>query len=103
MATYRIGCGGAVLKDVGLKVGQLVCSTLGRDKGKIYLVIGTTDANRVLVADGKVRTFKNPKKKNIKHLQQVAPTSEEIAKQINEKQINDSDIDKLIAEHKDEL
>lgn len=90
------------MKDVGFKVGQLVCSTLGRDKGKVYLVIGATDSNRLLVADGKVRELKNPKKKNIKHLQRVSATSEEIAKKITEKQINDSDIEKFIAEYSNE-
>ncbi|MEG6616917.1 KOW domain-containing RNA-binding protein [Peptococcaceae bacterium 1198_IL3148] len=86
-----------MLKGVDLQVGQLVCSTLGRDKGKVYLVIGLTDVNRVLVADGKVRRIENPKKKNIKHLQRIAATSEEIVNKISNQQISDSDIVKLIA------
>ncbi|MBM7853848.1 ribosomal protein L14E/L6E/L27E [Desulfohalotomaculum tongense] len=59
------------IKDVDFKVGQLVCSTAGRDKGKLYLVIGSAEDNRVWVADGSVRRVENPKKKNIKHLRKL--------------------------------
>ncbi|MBO8136863.1 MAG: RNA-binding protein [Desulfotomaculum sp.] len=59
------------MPDDSLKVGQLVSSKAGRDKGKIYVVIGTAEENRVWVADGRTRTVDKPKKKNVKHLQKI--------------------------------
>ncbi|HHY10122.1 MAG TPA: RNA-binding protein [Firmicutes bacterium] len=51
-----------------LKVGQLVTSKMGRDSGRMYMVIGFYDASHVQVADGLVRKISRPKKKNIRHL-----------------------------------
>jgi ribosomal protein L14E/L6E/L27E len=47
--------------------GILVRSKQGRDKDKIYLVIDVK-GDRVYLADGKGRTTKKPKAKNIKHI-----------------------------------
>lgn len=48
--------------------GQLVTSKMGRDSGRMYVVIGFCEGGRVQVADGLVRTITRPKKKNVKHL-----------------------------------
>jgi len=53
----------------GLQPGQVVCSTAGRDKGRLYVVVGILDSRYVTVADGELRKVENPKKKNIRHLQ----------------------------------
>ncbi len=50
------------------KIGQIVQSKSGRDKGCWLLVIEIIDDKHVSVVDGKVRTLKKPKKKNIRHL-----------------------------------
>lgn len=47
--------------------GTVVCSRAGRDKGKFMVVIGQSGAV-LLVADGKERPLKRPKRKNPKHL-----------------------------------
>ena len=49
-------------------VGQIVSSKAGRDADRYYLVVGIVDSRTVLVADGDVRRFENPKRKNIRHL-----------------------------------
>ncbi len=49
------------------KVGQVVVSAAGHDKGEM-LVIAGFDKNRVLVCDGKQRKLERPKAKNPKHL-----------------------------------
>ncbi|HSW35077.1 MAG TPA: KOW domain-containing RNA-binding protein [Candidatus Limnocylindrales bacterium] len=54
---------------VELKSGQLVRSLMGRDKGKHYIVIQELAQGYVLLADGKVRTLAQPKRKNKIHLQ----------------------------------
>lgn len=50
---------------------DIVMSIAGRDKGNLYIVVGKTDKEKVLVADGKSKKVENPKKKNQKHLQLV--------------------------------
>ncbi|MGI6036228.1 MAG: RNA-binding protein [Limnochordia bacterium] len=58
-----------------VRPGQLVTSTAGRDRGKQYLVVGTSPDGTALVADGQGRGIDRPKRKNPKHLvvhQQVA-------------------------------
>jgi len=49
--------------------GQLVRSLAGRDKGELYLVIKVLGPRQVLLANGRDRTLKRLKKKNIAHLQ----------------------------------
>lgn len=53
-----------------VNVGDVVLSNSGRDKGKYFLVIDF-DGKNALVADGRTRKVKNPKRKNIKHLNTV--------------------------------
>lgn len=48
--------------------GQVVKSRAGRDKGRIFLVIGIIDKDNVFIVDGDLRKLDKPKKKKIKHL-----------------------------------
>ena len=54
-------------KRLEIEIGSIVESIKGHDKGKIFLVVGKENG-RVLIIDGKNKTFNNPKKKNEKHL-----------------------------------
>ncbi|MDD4262360.1 MAG: KOW domain-containing RNA-binding protein [Syntrophaceticus schinkii] len=56
------------LIDEQIKLGQLVCSKRGRDRGKYYLVLEIRDNTFVYLVDGEKRRMDNPKQKNIKHL-----------------------------------
>lgn len=51
-----------------LKIGQVVRSLAGHDKGD-YAVIAGFENNKVLVCDGKHRLLEKPKHKNPKHLE----------------------------------
>lgn len=51
-----------------LKIGQVVMSTAGHDKGELMVTAGF-EKDRVLVCDGKHRRLEKPKSKNPKHLQ----------------------------------
>ena len=51
------------------RIGDLVISKSGRDKGRKLAVVGITDENYVLIADGDLRKVGNPKRKKVKHLQ----------------------------------
>ncbi len=48
--------------------GCMAISLAGHDKDKIYLIVGE-EKDYVYLADGKIRTCKDPKKKNRKHIQ----------------------------------
>ncbi len=50
-----------------MKIGQIVLSGAGRDKGR-YLVIVSMKEAACWVADGKERPLLRPKRKNQKHL-----------------------------------
>lgn len=86
------------MKDV-IKIGQLVCSTLGRDKGRVYLVIGILDSNRLLVADGKYRKIEKPKKKNIKHVSKLPLFVAEVAELVKEKRLSNGTVNKIISDY----
>jgi len=51
-----------------IKIGQIVKSKAGRDKGRIFIVCNVADEQNVLVCDGDLRKLDSPKKKKIKHL-----------------------------------
>jgi ribosomal protein L14E/L6E/L27E len=51
-----------------IKIGQIVKSKAGRDKGRIFIVCSVADEQNVLVCDGDLRKLDSPKKKKIKHL-----------------------------------
>ncbi|MBQ5600249.1 MAG: KOW domain-containing RNA-binding protein [Lachnospiraceae bacterium] len=53
-----------------MKRGTVVKSMAGRDKDR-YQIVLEVKADRILVADGKVRKLMNPKAKNIRHLQKT--------------------------------
>lgn len=50
------------------KKGLLVRSKAGHDTGKVYIIVESDDKH-AFVADGRIRTLANPKKKKFKHLQ----------------------------------
>ena len=52
-----------------VKVGQVVKSKAGRDKGEYMIVYQVLDKDYVLLVDGFYRKVEKPKKKKIKHLQ----------------------------------
>ena len=52
------------------KTGMLAISKAGHDEGRVYVIVGT-DETYVYLADGKIRTLNNPKKKKKKHVQIV--------------------------------
>ncbi|MDW5298636.1 MAG: KOW domain-containing RNA-binding protein [Sedimentibacter sp.] len=51
-----------------LKIGQIVKSKAGRDKGRIFIVCQVLDEQHVLICDGDLRKLSFPKKKKVKHL-----------------------------------
>lgn len=60
-------------------LGKIVYSKRGRDKGRLFIIVGVIDDRLVGLADGDLRRIENPKIKNIKHLQFTGKKAEEIA------------------------
>jgi ribosomal protein L14E/L6E/L27E len=56
------------MSENAVRIGQLVASIQGRDRGMFYLVVQVENESRVRVADGEGRKVEKPKSKNIKHL-----------------------------------
>ncbi|HEY8463908.1 MAG TPA: KOW domain-containing RNA-binding protein [Bacillota bacterium] len=52
----------------GLRYGQLIRSTAGRDRGSLYLIWRTDGEKYLEVVDGEKRPVAKPKKKNLKHV-----------------------------------
>lgn len=50
------------------RLGQLVVSAAGRDRGRCYIVTRILDDTTVAVTDGAYRPVSKPKKKNVRHL-----------------------------------
>ena len=55
--------------------GCMAISLAGHDRDKIYLIVGE-EKEYVYLADGKIRTCENPKKKNRKHIQIIKKHSD---------------------------
>ncbi len=51
-----------------ITVGRVVRSKAGRDKGRLFLVVGVSGDEHLLLADGDLRKLEKPKKKKLKHL-----------------------------------
>ena len=74
------------------RLGKIVYSKSGRDKGKMFVIIGTVDENFVMLADGDMRKVEKPKLKNIKHVQMTNMTAEDILTSITSGVIPDNHI-----------
>ena len=53
-----------------IEIGMLAKSKAGHDKDSIYVIINIEETH-VYLADGRIRTLANPKKKKIKHIQVI--------------------------------
>ena len=51
-----------------MKIGQIVISKAGRDRGLVFVVVAC-EGEYVFLADGRTRRLENPKRKKNKHLQ----------------------------------
>ena len=82
-------------------IGFLASSKAGHDKDKIYVII-KEDAEYVWLADGRIKTVSNPKKKRKKHIQIIKYfNNEEIQSKLLEgKEISDLEIMMILKKYK---
>ena len=57
-------------------IGAVVQSKAGRDRYRLYIIVGVTEDGRALIANGKLHTLAKPKKKNLRHLTVLAKGGE---------------------------
>lgn len=90
------------MKPKELSIGDLVKSTNGRDIDKYYVIYAQNEKGYFLLVDGKVKTQKNPKTKNSKHLEYVMHF-EEIEQKIRNKKLYDFEITTALNQFKKSL
>jgi len=61
-----------------ISISDIIVSTAGRDRGKLFYVIGT-EGVYVLAANGKDRKLEHPKKKKLKHVRFVTRIESRVA------------------------
>jgi ribosomal protein L14E/L6E/L27E len=49
-------------------IGKVVYSKSGRDKDRVFIILGIINNDYVYISDGDLRPVEKPKKKKIKHL-----------------------------------
>ena len=65
-----------------IRVSDVVESTAGKDKGKLFYCVGTDDVY-LLLADGKSRTLESPKRKKYTHTRKVLRAETRVAAKIS--------------------
>ena len=75
-----------------VRIGSVVLSTQGRDKG-MYFVVVAKGKDLYYLADGGMRNLKSPKKTNVKHVSDSGVVLESIAAKLAEgKKVFDSEV-----------
>ena len=58
--------------------GAIVRSVCGRDRYRMFVIVGVCSDGRVLVADGRLHKLACPKKKNLRHIKVLAAENVEV-------------------------
>ena len=66
-----------------IRISDVVMSTAGRDRGKLFYVIGTDPVFLTLV-NGKDRTLEKPKRKKRKHVDKVLRSETRVAEKLKQ-------------------
>jgi large subunit ribosomal protein L14e len=66
----------------GIVLGQVVKSKAGRDKDRIFAVVGFEDGQYLYIADGDLRKIDRPKKKKVKHLARTGTVLKGVAEKL---------------------
>lgn len=62
-------------------IGGAAESIAGRDRGRLYLIVGAAEGD-LLLADGRYRKLQNPKRKNAKHVRLLPSFYPQIAERM---------------------
>jgi len=85
------------MEDKGMEIGRVVLAKAGRDKGKLFMIVGKVDDEYVLIANGTNRSIDKPKKKKIKHLDARPELLKDLKEKIeNGQKVFDAEIKKSL-------
>jgi ribosomal protein L14E/L6E/L27E len=51
-----------------VEVGRVAVSIAGRDRGRLFVIVGIVDEQYVTIVDGDLRILDRPKKKKLRHI-----------------------------------
>ena len=84
---------------MSFKLGQIVFSKNGHDKGNIFVVVDI-EKQYIYIADGKIRKIEKPKRKKIKHIQKTNYIDMNLNNKLeNNEYLLDSDIVKALKKY----
>ena len=83
-----------VLKS-NIKEGNLVTSIKGHDVGKVYLVLQIS-GNFARCVDGVYKLIEKPKRKNLKHLENLNVCYDKLMQKFNDKKLYDFEVKTII-------
>jgi hypothetical protein len=82
-----------------MEIGDLVRVLRGRDRGRIFLVVGH-GVGRLQLVDGGLRPCKRPKSKNPRHVEYIGPVPDEMRRRLLAGHFpDDADVRRVIAEN----
>ncbi len=81
--------------------GSVVFSKKGRDKGRVFVVLLSLDADFVMIADGDTRKLDRPKKKRRRHLTALPVELPGLIDLCGQKRLKDADIRKALKPYRD--
>lgn len=89
------------MENFDVNLGQVVLSTAGRDKGKLFVVIEQCGEGFVKISDGNLRKIDKGKLKNIKHLKKTNHVICQLKKRLEEdKKITDAEIRSYLVDYR---
>lgn len=84
--------------DPDIRKSDIVLSRSGRDKGRLMMVLDT-DAEYLLLADGRLRRVESPKRKKRRHVRFVAHSQGDAAQRLREgSKLSNSDVRRALSE-----
>lgn len=85
-----------------IKIGDIVLSKAGRDKGGLFVVVALEDIF-AFVADGDLRKIDSPKKKKLKHIKRTGAESEYIKDKLSDNlKVTNAELRRAIFEFEEE-
>lgn len=89
------------MNEYDLKLGQVVRSIAGRDKGKFFVIIEGIENTYVKISDGDLRKIDKSKLKKIKHIAKtnyvISPLNEQLTKGLK---VTNADIRRYLEEYR---
>ena len=75
-----------------MEKGNVVISKKGRDKGRLFVILYSLDADYVFLCDGELRKVAHPKKKKRLHLTPTVYECQELTGLYDAGRLKDSDV-----------